>query len=110
MTAIVRNRALDWVRRPDLEQGREDYEVLVDSLHSGEPEPHAALEASRNGRALVAYLKRLTRNEHQAIVLAYTHGLSHNELSRHLDQPLGTVKTWIRRGLQKLRDYMCEAA
>jgi len=110
MTAIVRNRALDWVRRPNLEQGLEHYGELIETISSGEPEPDAALEASRNRHALAAHLTRLTFNERQAIVLAYTYGLSHGELSRHLNQPLGTVKTWTRRGLQKLRDYMCEAA
>src|SRR5713101_2506788 len=101
MTAIVRNRALDWVRRPNLEHGREDYGELLESVPGGGPQPDEALEASRNRRALDAYLQRLTGNERQAIVLAYTCGLSHGELARHLNQPLGSVKTWIRRGVHK---------
>jgi RNA polymerase sigma-70 factor (ECF subfamily) len=110
ITAIVRNRALDWMRRPNLEDGREDYGELVESLPGAGPQPDEALEASRNGRALAAYLDRLTGNERQAIVLAYTRGLSHSELARHLNQPLGSVKTWIRRGLHKLKDCLHEGA
>lgn len=110
MTAIVRNRALDWVRRPNLEHGREDYGELVESVPGGGPQPDQALEASRNGRGLATYLQRLTGNERQAIVLAYTRGLSHSELARHLNQPQGTVKTWIRCGLHKLKRDMDEVS
>jgi RNA polymerase sigma-70 factor (ECF subfamily) len=39
----------------------------------------------------------------QAISLAFFHGLSHGELAAHLREPLGTVKSWVRRGLEKLR-------
>jgi RNA polymerase sigma-70 factor, ECF subfamily len=39
----------------------------------------------------------------QAIALAFFHGLSHGELAAHLREPLGTVKSWVRRGLEKLR-------
>src|SRR5262249_30934767 len=41
--------------------------------------------------------------ERQALVLAYEHGLSHGELAAHLAKPLGTVKTWVRRGGDKPR-------
>jgi RNA polymerase sigma-70 factor (ECF subfamily) len=110
MTAIVRNRALDWVRRPNLEQGQEGYDEFVESLPGGEPQPDQALEASRDGRALAAYLQRLSGNERQALVLAYARGLSHRELAWHLNQPIGTVKTWIRRGLHKLKGRLQERA
>jgi RNA polymerase sigma-70 factor (ECF subfamily) len=36
-------------------------------------------------------------------MLAFFHGLSHTELARHMQQPLGTVKTWVRRGLERLK-------
>jgi RNA polymerase sigma-70 factor (ECF subfamily) len=43
-------------------------------------------------------------------VLAFFHGLSHSELASHMKQPLGTVKTWVRRGLERLRGCLGESA
>ena len=45
----------------------------------------------------------LEGGQRQAIALAFVQGLSHAELSLHLRQPLGTVKAWVRRGLERLR-------
>jgi RNA polymerase sigma-70 factor, ECF subfamily len=107
MTAVVRNRCLDWLRRPNLEQGREDY----DELAAGMPDdpawqPERLLEEARDARALRGCLEALSSSQRQSITLAYLHGLSHGELAAHLRQPLGTVKTWVRRGLEKLRECM----
>ena len=106
MTAIVRNRALDWLRRPNLERGDEDYDLLVEALPDDAPGPETLLGNSRDARALADCLKQLSGNQRQTIMLAYAHGLSHGELASHLKEPLGTVKTWIRRGLDRLRGCM----
>jgi RNA polymerase sigma-70 factor (ECF subfamily) len=110
MTAIVRNRALDWLRRPNLEHGDEDYDLLVEAVADDTPGPELILGASRDARALAECLKQLTGNQRQTIILAYSHGLSHGELAQHLKQPLGTVKTWIRRGLDRLKGCMDTSA
>ena len=106
MTAIVRNRALDWLRRPNLERGDEDYDLLVEAMPDDAAGPDIALGHSRDALALAECLKQLSGNQRQTIMLAYAHGLSHGELAEHLKQPLGTVKTWIRRGLERLRGCM----
>jgi RNA polymerase sigma-70 factor (ECF subfamily) len=108
MTAIVRNRALDWLRRPNQEHGSDDYDLLVEALADDEAGPEQALESGRTAQALAECLKRLSGSQRQSIMLAYSHGLSHGELARHLRQPLGTVKTWIRRGLEKLKSCLDE--
>jgi RNA polymerase sigma-70 factor, ECF subfamily len=106
MTAIVRNRSLDWLRRPNVERGDEDYDLLVEALPDDAPGPETLLGNSRDARALADCLKQLSGNQRQTIMLAYAHGLSHGELASHLKEPLGTVKTWIRRGLDRLRGCM----
>ena len=49
---------------------------------------------------------RLEGGQKQAIALAFVRGLSHAELAHHLRQPLGTVKSWVRRGLERLRQCL----
>jgi len=100
MTSIVRNRCLDWLRRPNPEPL--DDEALQE-IESGNPGPLALLEQGRDSAALARCLRGLDAKQRQAIALAFFDGLSHAELARHLREPLGTVKTWVRRGLVKLR-------
>jgi RNA polymerase sigma-70 factor, ECF subfamily len=96
MGVIARNAALDQVdkRRP-LEQ----LEAAGDACLSVAPlEPPDA----RLGQCL----KRLPENHARAIVTMYTYGLSHSELAEHLAVPLGTAKSWVRRGTDALRECM----
>ena len=48
----------------------------------------------------------LTAEQQQCVALAYYQGLSHAEVAQHLAQPLGTVKSWVRRGMENLRDCL----
>jgi RNA polymerase sigma factor (sigma-70 family) len=63
----------------------------------------ARLDAGRARAFVRRCLGELSPAERQSLVLAYEHGLSHNDLAAHLGKPLGTVKTWIRRGMDNLR-------
>ena len=103
MTAIVRNRSLDVVRRGVHEVADID-DQLAQSLVDESAVP--ALEAERRAdrHVLVRCLGELESDQRQAIALAFFHGLTHSELAVHLQRPLGTVKTHVRRGLQKLRE------
>jgi len=110
MTAVVRNRSLDWLRRPNLEQGRDDYDELASSLPDDPAwQPERLLQDARDARALERCLAVLNSSQRQSIALAYLHGMSHGEIAAHLREPLGTVKTWVRRGLEKLRECMDQA-
>jgi RNA polymerase sigma-70 factor, ECF subfamily len=105
MTSIVRNRCLDWLRRPRLEVIDEEGE-LIGAAASEDPGPLAELQSSAEARALRRCLEGLEAKQRQAIALAYYDGLSHAELASHLRQPLGTVKTWVRRGLLRLQSCL----
>ena len=103
MTSIVRNRALDWLRRPQLESGGEEYEIAVEAWSDGSDGPLELAVAASSAAALARCMRTLDQHQRQSIALAFYHGLTHSELAAHLRQPLGTVKTWVRRGMEKLR-------
>jgi RNA polymerase sigma-70 factor (ECF subfamily) len=102
MTSIVRNRCLDWLRRPNPEVIDAEGSI-VEAAESPNPGPLAALETATDAAALARCLRSLEARQRQAIVLAFYDGLTHSELAAHLREPLGTVKTWIRRGLARLK-------
>lgn len=106
MIAIVRNRCLDHLRRPQLEVRlplNEDGEDPLAAVVSDEPDPLERLRAASDARSVKWCLTRLQPEQRQAVVLAYYEGLSRSELAEHLGRPVGTVKSWIRRGLGRLK-------
>ncbi len=106
LTSIVRNRALDLKRRRELDTvtlaGADDESPPLD-LPSDGPSPMDLLLAAADARSLRDCVETLDAPTRQAIALAFFQGLSHGELAAHLREPLGTVKSWVRRGLDKLR-------
>ena len=51
-------------------------------------------------------LRELPREQREAVLLAYYEGYTHQELSARMNAPLGTVKSWVRRGLARLREAL----
>lgn len=113
MSLIVRSRALDLLRR-QTSQGsdvtQEFSETLADTLPAAEPGPQELADASEQAWLLHQCLQQLPSAQREALSLAYLRDLSHSELATRLAQPLGTIKTWIRRGLERLRGCMERAA
>jgi len=105
MTSIVRNRCLDVLRRPNFEDATDD-DAVFESFETDEPGPLALLEQSTEAAAIARCLSGLDEKQQQAIRMAFYEGLTHIELAEKLGQPLGTVKTWVRRGLMKLKDCL----
>lgn len=110
MAAIVRNRAIDVRSRHDVSRVDsyhasldEDPDGTLDRLFDWSPGPDDSEDWRRASQWLRDCLSRLTAVERQSLVLAYEHGLSHRELAMHLKKPLGTVKSWVRRGMNSLR-------
>jgi RNA polymerase sigma-70 factor (ECF subfamily) len=106
LTSIVRNRALDLKRRRELDtvaldSGDDDAPSM--ELPADGPTPVELLLAAADARSIRDCVDTLDGGAKQAIALAFFHGLTHGELAAQLREPLGTVKSWIRRGLEKLR-------
>jgi RNA polymerase sigma-70 factor (ECF subfamily) len=108
MTTIVRNKALDLLRRSG---GDSDVEIegapfdgaVMEALRDPAASPIDALELSREAQALAHCMSELDGNHRQVVGLAFFHDLSHSEVARQLTLPIGTVKTWIRRSLERLK-------
>lgn len=102
LTGLVRYRAIDAVRR----HGRES---ATDEPPEGEdpsPGPLDALLADRDGQALHRCLETLETTQRRAIVLAFVDGMTHAEIAARIRAPLGTVKSWVRRGLLALKECL----
>ncbi len=102
MVTIVRNRSLDYIRRVDHRTIELD-DDLAAVLESDLPTPADMAMHAQDASALQRCLKRLDAGQRQAIAFAYFQGLTHSELAATLRIPIGTVKTWIRRGLEKMK-------
>jgi RNA polymerase sigma-70 factor, ECF subfamily len=103
MTSIVRNRCLDQMRRREVDTVTIDEEEPGMKLADDRPSPIDMLLSSADALAVRSCVERLEAGQKQAIALAFYQGLSHSELASHLRQPLGTVKSWVRRGLERLK-------
>jgi RNA polymerase sigma factor (sigma-70 family) len=106
MSAIVRNKAFDVLRRhrhegPNGIDGLDD--AVLATLRDPAANPAEALELSSEARALAACMAALEEAHRHAVGLAFFNDLSHSEVARQLALPLGTVKTWIRRSLVRLQ-------
>ncbi len=110
---IVRSRALDQLRRHKAEREHltdELDETLADTLEGDSANPMDTSLASQQAWALHQCLTRLENKQREVVSLAYLRDLSHGELAQQLKLPLGTVKSWIRRGLDQLRNCMAHFA
>ena len=108
MAAIARNRALDMVRAAPAQREIGTEDALEHDTATGADTSEAAVFADE-ARVLRRCLEALPPKHRQAIALAYFRGLAHSELAQVLREPLGSVKTWIRKGLVQLKRCM-EAA
>jgi RNA polymerase sigma-70 factor (ECF subfamily) len=110
---IVRSRSLDFLRRRTAERAHltdEIDDVMADTLEGTSPNPMDVSLASQQAWALHQCLGKLESRQREVVSLAYLRDLSHSELAEQLKLPLGTVKTWIRRGLDQLRTCMSRYA
>jgi len=103
MATITRNKALDKLRR--LKVRPQEIAIQYEGLDfaSTDLEPDHQEDLSQEMRQLRECLNLLQPPQRDCILLSYYYGHTHEELSEQLNQPLGTVKSWIRRGLETLK-------
>ena len=124
LTSIARNRAIDSLRRlqtqpqvlpfaaaegsgagGDAPDDRDFYDTVADDAAG----PMELLSQASEARALSRCMQVLNAQQRQCVALAFYDGLSHAEVAEKLHQPLGTVKSWVRRGLLALKGCLQSA-
>jgi RNA polymerase sigma-70 factor (ECF subfamily) len=106
LTAVVRNRCLDHVRHREVSTvtlSVDGDDAATHDVASTDPTPVELLLSGASAQSVRHCVERLEGATRQAIALAFFQGMSHAELATHLGQPLGTVKSWVRRGLERLK-------
>jgi RNA polymerase sigma-70 factor (ECF subfamily) len=102
ISAIARYRAIDLLRRQQAASPIEDApaEALVDITAADFVD---STTSARMRKALNDCFSKLTAEQRRCLELAYVDGYSQDQIAGEIDSPLGTVKSWIRRGLASLK-------
>jgi RNA polymerase sigma-70 factor (ECF subfamily) len=102
---VVRHRALDEARRGGREEPMGD---AIDQVAeaSGHEMGHPGDDAQHDEEALSRCLAQLDDSKRQCVMDAYVEGYTHEQIAHKLDKPVGTVKSWIRRGLLALKECL----
>lgn len=100
LSRMARNLALNAIRYIDREVSSDNESLEL--LHPDE----IAIRLGSEQKLLTQCLETIDAEKRAALINAYVYGLSHSELATKLTMPLGTVKAWVQRSLQKLKDCM----
>lgn len=102
---IAHNQAIDELRKRRVRPPT-DGEDSLDLILDASPTPHELAVQSIERHRILRALEQIPREQRLVIELAYYGGLTHQEIAEKLSEPLGTVKTRMRRGIQKLRQLL----
>jgi RNA polymerase sigma-70 factor (ECF subfamily) len=106
LASIVRNRCLDQLRRRELDTvtlASDDDDAPALDVPDRGLTPVELLLRGAEAQSVRECVETLDAGPRQAIAMAFFQGLSHAELAAQLREPLGTIKSWVRRGLERLR-------
>jgi RNA polymerase sigma-70 factor (ECF subfamily) len=104
LLTMARNRAFDNLRlKSERQRRREDQTEEMPAICTV-PEFEKQLDEKRRAARVRELMTGLQPQQKRAIELAYFEGLSHTEIAEKLKEPLGTVKSWIRNGLLRIRE------
>jgi RNA polymerase sigma-70 factor (ECF subfamily) len=108
LLTMARHRALDTLRLKSERQRRREDQTEELPGKCAAPQFEKQLDDKRRAMQVRELMTSLQPQQKRAIELAYFEGLSHTEIAATLQEPLGTVKSWIRNGLMRLREGLQE--
>lgn len=104
LTIILRNTALNILRSERRQDHSADGDIEALQDRTAVDDTESVLQSLDPTQRLRVCLEALDARRRHAILLAYVHGYSQGEIAGRTGLPLGTVKAWMRRGLQQLRE------
>ena len=105
LAMIARNKAIDRLRASRVERASLPIEIAGDPADDG-LDASALADAAHEGRRLHDCLDELTGEQGRVIRVAFFEGCTYEDIARRTTTPIGTIKSWIRRGLLKLKDCL----
>jgi RNA polymerase sigma-70 factor, ECF subfamily len=108
LAAVARNQAIDWLRASPA--ARHTPMDIADTLPAAGPDPAEAASTAAENRRLDDCMQELEARRRDLIRTAFFEGATYEELAVRIGSPLGTVKSWIRRGLLQLRACLEQTA
>jgi len=106
LLTLARNRSLDFLRMKAEKQRRHEDAIEDATLPGYAPAPESIIDRQRRAQRVRALVAGMPAAQRQAIELAFFDGMTHSQVAQALAQPLGTVKSWIRNGLLRLRESL----
>jgi len=99
---VARHRALDEVRkvRHEVSLG-DDFEAVAEAVQAPVVD-----DLTHDEEALAHCLAQLDDPKRQCVIDAYVEGYTHDQIAERMSKPVGTVKSWIRRGLLALKECL----
>jgi len=108
IVTLARNKAIDRLRSTQRSHRlQSEVEREAQAFDPAEERNSAdALEAVEQGKLVREAVRKLSKDQREAISLAFFSGLTQTEIAERLGEPLGTVKARIRRGMMRLREVL----
>jgi RNA polymerase sigma-70 factor (ECF subfamily) len=103
ISLVARRRLIDRARR---ENRTPDSEPLADVEHRLSGDGHAAIEASAESERVMKVIDSMNPDQRQVVRMSTWLGMTHKAIAEQLDLPLGTVKSHLRRGLERIREQL----
>lgn len=110
LLTMARNRALDHLRLKREKQRQREDTLDAEFIIVRAPNFEAEIDRERRAAKVRACMRALPAAQQKAIELAFFQGMSHSEIAAELREPLGTVKSWIRNGLLRLKEGLQTAS
>jgi RNA polymerase sigma-70 factor (ECF subfamily) len=106
LLTVARNRAIDYIRSAGARNDKNSFELEEREHQSLFIDAELDLQNRDQSKRIRAALEKLNEKQRRVIELAYYEGLSQSEMAEKMGEPLGSVKTWVRMALKKLREEL----